>query len=128
MWILISLVIVELIIFDFVLLVCIEIRRMSVNGRQIGHQYCIGYLNDIKEPHVDDPHLMGCICAILLPTIERNSVLHITSSMLQILKLKGLFSGLENEDAYEHLRNFGDICGPFSFKIISQKFIQERLF
>ena len=82
-------------------------RCLSVNGSQIGHQDFIGYLNDIKQPHVDDPHLMGGIGAILLPSTERNSLLHIMSSMLQIFKLRGLFSGLENEDAYEHLETSG---------------------
>lgn len=63
-------------------------RCMSVNGIKTGHQDGIRNLNDVKKPHFDDPHLIGGIGVILLQPIERNAVLHITSSMLWILKLK----------------------------------------
>lgn len=40
--------------------------------------------------------------------------------MLLLLQIKGLYRRLAQEDPYDHIQNFVDVCGPFSFKNISQ--------
>uniref|UniRef100_M1DE24 Uncharacterized protein n=1 Tax=Solanum tuberosum TaxID=4113 RepID=M1DE24_SOLTU len=93
-------------------------EEMSVNGSnasQLGNNDDIGNLHDVNEDQ------LGSACVIRLPTTVGNAVFYVTNSMLQLLQMKGLFGGLAHEDPYDHIRNFVDVCGPFSFKNFTQE-------
>lgn len=65
---------------------------MSVNGSnssKLGHQDDICNLNHVNE--VTQVDGVGAIC---LPQIMGNIVFHLTSMMLQLLQMKGLFTML----------------------------------
>jgi len=89
---------------------------MSFNGStasQLGQNDDIGNLNDVNEAQ------LGSLGAIRLPPVMGNVVFYMNSMMLKLLQLKGLFGGLAHKDPHDHIRNFVEVSGPFSFKNIS---------
>ncbi|KAK4724306.1 hypothetical protein R3W88_027085 [Solanum pinnatisectum] len=52
----------------------------------------------------------GAIGAIVLPTLPLGVKFTITSTMIQLLNLKGMFRGVASNDANQHLMNFVAIC------------------
>ena len=63
---------------------------MSVNGSNASQ---LGNNNDIRNLQDINVDQLGCAEAILLPLTVGNAVFHVTSTMLQLLQMEGLFGG-----------------------------------
>ncbi|PHT45173.1 hypothetical protein CQW23_14331 [Capsicum baccatum] len=61
----------------------------------------------------DDLDGAGATGAIILPPLAPGANFNITSTMIQLLKLKGLFSGLAGDNPNMHLINFISTCKSF---------------
>lgn len=82
-----------------------------------------GPFNDKKELH--DMRYAKAIC--ITPNQE-NRVFHVSSIMLHMLQMNGLFEGQAHEDSNFHLMNFMEVCASFDIAHISQKSIRFCLF
>ncbi|KAK4729759.1 hypothetical protein R3W88_022747 [Solanum pinnatisectum] len=52
----------------------------------------------------------------------------VTSTTLHLLQMRGIYGGLDQNNPYEHVRNFTEVCSPFTFKNVSQESIWLRVF
>jgi len=95
----------------------------NIKGSQVGHQ---GDIDDLNSVH--NPIQLGGSGAICLPSTKENAIFHVTSTTLHLLQMKGIYGGFNHKDPHEHMRNFIDVCGSFSFKNVSQESISLRLF
>ena len=81
-------------------------------------------LND-NDDGLDGAGAMG---AIITPPLAPGAKFNVTSTMIQLLNLKGLFGGLPGDDLNLHLVNFVTICKSFDNPGVGQNSIQLRLF
>ncbi|KAK4731462.1 hypothetical protein R3W88_024450 [Solanum pinnatisectum] len=70
----------------------------------------------------------GATGAIMLPILLPGVKFTITSTMIQLLNLKGIFSGETGDSAKQHLRNFMVICKSQEIPGVSQTMMRLRLF
>ncbi|PHT28539.1 DNA-directed RNA polymerase subunit beta [Capsicum baccatum] len=76
----------------------------------------------------DDLDGAGATGSIIPPPLAPGSKFNITSTMIQLLQLKGLFGGLAGDNPNMHLINFISTCKSFDNPGIGQNVIRLRLF
>jgi len=70
----------------------------------------------------------GATGAIVLPALPLGVKFTITSTMIQLLNLKGMFRGAAGDDANQHLMNFVAICKSQEIPGVNQTAMRLRLF
>ncbi|KAK4713468.1 hypothetical protein R3W88_019375 [Solanum pinnatisectum] len=70
----------------------------------------------------------GTTEAIVLPALPLGIKFTITSTMIQLLNLKGMFRGAAGDDANQHLINFVVICKSQEIPRVNQTAMRLRLF
>ncbi|PHT52942.1 hypothetical protein CQW23_07404 [Capsicum baccatum] len=76
----------------------------------------------------DDMDGVGATGSIIPPPLANGDKFNITSTMIQLLQLKGLFGGLAGDDPNMHLINFISTCKSFDNPGIGQNAIWLHLF
>ncbi|PHT49293.1 hypothetical protein CQW23_13501 [Capsicum baccatum] len=84
----------------------------------------------VQVPFDNDDDLVGASAtgAIIPPPLAPGAKFNITSTMIQLLQLKGLFGGLAGDDPNMHLINFISTCKAFDNLGVGQNAIRLRLF
>lgn len=58
---------------------------------------------------MNDPIQLCGVCAVSLPPFEVNVVFNVSSMMLELLRMKGLYVEVSHENPHEHIQNFVDV-------------------
>ncbi|PHT77177.1 Receptor-like serine/threonine-protein kinase SD1-6 [Capsicum annuum] len=98
-------------------------RNRPFRGRQ-DHQQVQDDVND-DDDVIDGAGATG---GIIPPLLVPGEKFNITSTMIQLLNLKGLFGDLPGDDPNLHLVNFVTICKSFDNPRVGQNAIRLRLF
>ncbi|PHT40297.1 hypothetical protein CQW23_19151 [Capsicum baccatum] len=80
---------------------------------------------DLGDDELLKPSATG---ATIPPPLAPGAMFNITSTMIQLLQLKGLFGGLAGDDPNMHLINFISTCKSFDNLSVGQNAIRLRLF
>ncbi|PHT37767.1 hypothetical protein CQW23_21340 [Capsicum baccatum] len=75
------------------------------------------------DDNEDDLERPGATGAIILLPLALGEKFNITSTMIQLLQLKGLFGGLAGDDPNMHLINFISTCKSFDNPGVGQNAI-----
>ncbi|PHT24601.1 hypothetical protein CQW23_35698 [Capsicum baccatum] len=97
-------------------------------GRQARYRYDRQPLQPAFDDDNDDLDGAGATGAIIPPPLAPGAKFNITSTMIQLLQLKGLFGGLAGNDPNMHLINFISTCKSFDNPGVGQNAIRLRLF
>ncbi|XP_047262439.1 uncharacterized protein LOC124895926 [Capsicum annuum] len=103
----------------------VAINRNWVARGRANYQPTMQFDSDDKE---DDLNEASAIGAIIPPPLVLGVKFNITSTMIQLLNLKGFFGGLPGDEPNMHLVNFINICKSFDNPGVGQNAIFLRLF
>ncbi|PHT58325.1 hypothetical protein CQW23_00688 [Capsicum baccatum] len=97
-------------------------------GRQAWFRYDRQPMQPTFDDDDDDLDGAGATRVIIPPPLAPGAKFNITSTMIQLLQLKGLFGGLAGDDPNMHLINFISTCKSFDNPGVGQNAIRLRLF
>ncbi|PHT30518.1 hypothetical protein CQW23_29823 [Capsicum baccatum] len=88
---------------------------------------CLCLQHEMQVP-MGDVSTKYVLRAIIPPPLAPGAKFNITSTMIQLLQLKGLFGGLAGNDPNMHLINFISTCKSFDNPGVGENAIRLRLF
>ncbi|PHT52015.1 hypothetical protein CQW23_06477 [Capsicum baccatum] len=101
--------------------------EIATPANRRGHQARFTYDHQPMQPAFDDDDDdldgAGATRAIIPPPLAPGAKFNITSTMIQLLQLNGLFGGLAGDDSNMHLINFISICKSFENPGVGQNAI-----
>ena len=104
-----------------------EERQRRLRAHQTPQKPHVPIFDDPKEEDVAyfEPVETG---AIIPPELPQGAKFDITSAMIHLLNLKGVFAGLPTNDTNMHVMNFVGVCTSYNLPGVDQEAICLRLF